>query len=188
MFLRPCLVVLLPVLASAAACSSGPPGPAAPASPSTTTVAVSPMPVPASSAATAAPPAAPPAAPLNPPATALHPPSTKSLVVVDCSGQGQVRPDSYVITCADANDQLTGLRWTRWGPNIASGTGQETMNDCTPTCVAGHDHTYPVDVTLSAPVAWSGHAGTLRFGTLTLRYSGARPPRAPATVSRGLPG
>jgi hypothetical protein len=132
------------------------------------------MPVPASSTAAAPP--------------AVHPPSTKSLVVVDCSGQGQVRPASYVIACADANDQLTGLRWTRWGPNIASGTGQETVNDCTPTCVAGHEHTYPVDVTLSAPAPWSGHAGTLRFGMLTLRYSGGRPPRAPATVSRGLPG
>jgi hypothetical protein len=174
MFLRPCLVVLIPVLASVTACSSGQPGPAAPASPSTTTVAVSPMPVPASSTAAAPP--------------AVHPPSSKSLVVVDCSGQGQVRPASYVIACADANDQLTGLRWTRWGPNIASGTGQETVNDCTPTCVAGHEHTYPVDVTLSAPAPWSGHAGTLRFGMLTLRYSGGRPPRAPATVSRGLPG
>jgi hypothetical protein len=107
-------------------------------------------------------------------------------VIVDCTQSGQVRPGAYVITCADANTQLTNLQWTSWGPQTASAVGQMLMNDCTPTCVAGHDQTYPVRVTLSNPAAWSGHK-TARFTTMTVDYPGARPARTSGVVAIQLP-
>ena len=37
----------------------------------------------------------------------------RSVVVVDCLGQQQTRPSSFILTCADANDALTVLHWVR---------------------------------------------------------------------------
>jgi hypothetical protein len=37
-------------------------------------------------------------------------------VVVDCSGQRQTRPSSFILTCADANDALTVLHWSAGRP------------------------------------------------------------------------
>jgi hypothetical protein len=79
------------------------------------------------------------------------------LVILDCSHKPRVRPTEYVIECADANDQLTGLHWTTWGPANAVGTGLESLNDCNPSCADGHPHNYAVSVVLSKLVAWSGH-------------------------------
>jgi hypothetical protein len=129
-----------------------------------------------------------PAASATSSAVARSTPAQPTLVVVDCSRKPQVRPSDYVIECADANDQLTGLRWTTWGPGNAVGTGQESLNDCTPSCAEGHPQSYPVTVTLSKLVAWSGRPNTTRFASLTLRYTGARPRGAGATRVDSLPG
>jgi hypothetical protein len=120
------------------------------------------------------------AAPANP-STARSVAGQPMLVIVDCSGNPQVRPAQYVIECADASDQLTGLRWTTWGPGNAVGTGQEALNDCKPNCADGHSQSYRVSVVLTKLVVWSGHPNMPRFATLTLRYTGPRPSGASAT-------
>jgi len=129
-----------------------------------------------------------PAGSANPTTTISQPGSVPMLVVLDCSRMPQVRPPAYVIGCAGANDQLTDLHWTTWGPANAVGTGQESLNDCTPSCADGHPQSYAVTVVLSKLVAWSAHPGTPRFATLTLRYTGARPPGARTTRVAPLPG
>lgn len=74
----------------------------------------------------------------------------KHIVVLDCQGHAHVRPAGYTLACADGNDYLNGLAWTSWGPQLASATGTEHVNDCIPYCAAGHFHSYPVNVVLWA--------------------------------------
>jgi hypothetical protein len=64
-------------------------------------------------------------------------------VVLNCRNRAQVRPRKFIITCADANDYLVGLRWSSWGPTEAFGRGVEWVNACTPNCAHGkfsHNH------------------------------------------------
>ena len=113
---------------------------------------------------------------------------SQSTVVLDCQNRAQVRPGSYVLACADANDYLTRLAWKNWGPGLASATGLQKENDCVPDCASGHLHGYPVDA-----VFWGSAAvrpGEKRFTRVTLLYPGARPPvgrhAGPDTVTMSL--
>ena len=59
------------------------------------------------------------------------------VVVLNCLGRAQVRPRKFIITCADANDYLTRLTWSTWGPRVALGRGVEWVNNCSPNCASG---------------------------------------------------
>jgi hypothetical protein len=119
---------------------------------------------------------------------------TENTVVVSCQGRTEVRPAGLTLACADGNDALTGLSWTSWGPKLASGYGTQVQNDCRPYCAAGHLHSYPVLVVLWGTTALHAHPGTLRYTTVTLIYTGARPQvynghrwvEGPATVTTSL--
>ena len=90
------------------------------------------------------------------------------VVVLDCLGKPQVRPTSFVLTCADDNSYLTGLAWSSWNAGSALGTGKWHLNDCVPNCARGHFLTYPVDVTFwrSRPV--KNNPGELHFTRITM--------------------
>jgi hypothetical protein len=111
----------------------------------------------------------------------------KHIVVLDCQGHARVRPARYTLACADGNDYLNGLAWTSWGPQLASATGTEHVNDCIPYCAAGHFHSYPVNVVL-----WGSKAagpGRQRYTEITELYPGVHPPYVrgqPATFSETL--
>jgi hypothetical protein len=119
---------------------------------------------------------------------------SERIVVLNCLGQAQVRPSSFILACADANDYLTKLSWTSWEPNLASAYGTQEENDCIPYCAAGHFHAYPVDVVLWGGTAVIGSPGTQRYRTITLLYPGKRPPiynghkyvEGPQTVTMSL--
>jgi hypothetical protein len=82
--------------------------------------------------------------------TAAGAAATGDRVVGNCF-HSQLRPTSIVITCADANTDLTHLRWTTFGGATATGSGDYAYNDCTPDCAAGRVHAYAVSVVLSDP-------------------------------------
>ncbi len=121
-------------------------------------------------AATASPPAAAkPAADIaravrEPAAGAAHP----RVVVFNCTGQPQIRPGSFVLTCADSNSYLTGLSWSGWTAGAALGTGTWHINNCTPDCAHGHFLTYPVDVTFWRPRPVTNNPGERSFTRITL--------------------
>jgi hypothetical protein len=79
------------------------------------------------------------------------------------SGSGQVwainclreqyKPQEIVIACGDGGVLLRHLRWTSWTRSKAKGAGDYSQNDCNPSCVSGHFHSYAVKVTLSMPVS-----------------------------------
>ena len=97
-------------------------------------------------------------------------------VVINCSFKQQTRPSSFILTCADAGDVLTSLRWVSWGPGVAFATGIEQINNCTPNCAAGKFINYPVLVNLWRPEALKGHPGTFYFSRVTRVYTANRPP------------
>ncbi len=94
-----------------------------------------------------------PAAQAAPAATAASAP-----VLIDCTPHGLVKPKTFIITCADANDSLTKLTWSHWG-STASGKGTEVINTCVPSCVAGHFKKYGAGVSLTRPRPRPHHAG-----------------------------
>jgi hypothetical protein len=102
--------------------------------------------------------------------------STAKTVVINCQFKPQVRPSAMILTCADANDVLTGLHWVSWGTGAAFATGIEQINDCTPYCAAGKFINYPVLVDLWRAEPLPGHPGVLYFSRVTRVYTANRPP------------
>jgi hypothetical protein len=102
--------------------------------------------------------------------------SRAQTVAVNCQFKPQVRPSAMILTCADANDVLTGLHWVSWGTGAAFATGIEQINDCTPYCAAGKFINYPVLVDLWRAEPLPGHPGVLYFSRVTRVYTANRPP------------
>jgi hypothetical protein len=99
-------------------------------------------------------------------------------VVVDCAVHAQTRPGQYVLACADGNAYLARLHWATWGSSAAFADGISTFNDCVPSCVSGHGHSFPVLVALWGAEPRPGHAGERYFTRLTIIYTGSRTYRA----------
>jgi hypothetical protein len=105
------------------------------------------------------------------------PPISLRTVVVNCAFKEQIRPSSFVLTCADAGDVLTHLHWVSWSTNAAFATGIEQINNCTPDCAAGKFINYPVLVNLWRPALLSKHpVAVLHFTRVTRVYTANRPP------------
>jgi hypothetical protein len=107
-------------------------------------------------------------------------------VLVDCEHHARVRPASVVVTCADANFYLTGLRWKRWDGSRAVATGIAHVNDCTPYCAAGKFHTYPAELRLSAPLACTGRR--VFFSRYWWRRAGPKPRYGAMKLTCSFPG
>lgn len=81
-------------------------------------------------------------------------------------------PATFVIACADANYELTGLHWRGWGSAHATATGTARANDCTPNCAAGHFHSYRMTAVADRLMS----CGKARvYDRLTITYPAARP-------------
>jgi len=103
-------------------------------------------------------------------------PVLEGMVVFDCPGQGALtRPHSLILACADGNAYVSKLAWTSWTPAVASAVGTLVENDCTPTCVGGHFHSYPALVVLWGNAAVRKHPGEHRYTMLTQILTGPRP-------------
>jgi hypothetical protein len=110
----------------------------------------------------------------RPLAAAADAAATSVPVVVDCAVHGQTRPGQYNLACAGGGAYLSGLHWASWGASAAFAEGFSTINDCVPSCVGGHGHTFPVLVTLWRAEPRPGHAGQRYFTRLTVIYTGSR--------------
>jgi hypothetical protein len=104
-----------------------------------------------------------------------RPPGT---VVIDCPGyspQTEVKPSTYILTCQNGDDYIDHLSWTSWTPAMATAAGTQEINDCLPSCAAGHHLRYPVLLILWASAAVPGHPGEHQYTTMTALYPGTRP-------------
>jgi hypothetical protein len=106
-------------------------------------------------------------------------------------GGTAVRAPACAAGCPLSGDGTTALwdmTWPTWNPAVASGTGTEKLDDCTPNCAAGTLHAVRVAVTLSRPVMvcvagtgkwfWTRVAFTWPDG-LPAAFSGANAPLNP---------
>jgi len=73
--------------------------------------------------------------------------------MLTCAGKTVVKPVGFVISCADANSELTATHWTSWNARGAVGTTRFGLNLCIPYCAASRMSYFPRStVRLSAPV------------------------------------
>jgi hypothetical protein len=82
----------------------------------------------------------------------------------------------------DATTSLWDMTWATWGSTVATGSGTEKLDDCTPNCAAGTLHPVRVAVTLSRPVMVCVSGTGKWFWT---RVSFTWPDGLPAALSGG---
>jgi hypothetical protein len=111
---------------------------------------------------------------------------SSQVVLVNCSGAGQVRPTGYDIGCMPSSELVTGLTWTTWR-STAFGSGILKVNDCTPTCAQGTYIKYPILTVLWRAEPWPRHAGQEYFSRLTWIFTGKHPGNVPTAQTFVLP-
>ncbi len=108
--------------------------------------------------------------------TALTPSAAgPRMVLLGCNKHAEIAPPS-ISSCRSAAAGLRGLHWTSWTPRLASGFGTYVVNDCKPSCAAGHLHAYPALVALWGSAVVKGHPAERKYAAMTLIFTGARPP------------
>lgn len=65
------------------------------------------------------------------------------------------------------------IRWKTWTARTATGTGDEWIDPCIPSCADDRYGGYPVKITLSRPGQLGGH---LVFRRISLKFTGKKPP------------
>lgn len=64
--------------------------------------------------------------------------------LLSCGGSRLVRPAGMVVlSCADANTEISRTHWRTWTRLSAVGTTDFAVNLCTPTCVASRMRLFP---------------------------------------------
>jgi hypothetical protein len=85
-----------------------------------------------------------------------------------------VEPSRLFSLSGDGAFYVTKLRhWHHWDHPAATARGKAHLNDCDPSCVSGHFHTYRARVRVSEPVHCSAHRSysnvRVRFHHRTVR-------------------
>ena len=79
-----------------------------------------------------------------------------------------VKPKEVLLACGDGNAAFLVTRWTRWTRVSARAVGFAQINDCNPSCVAGHVNPYLAALVLDRPRACHGRQ---RFSRLRLVFA-----------------
>jgi len=96
-----------------------------------------------------------------------------------------VRPKKIIVACGDANFYFTNLAWSSWNGKQAVAKGVAHLNDCNPSCAAGHFHTYRSTVTLSRSRSCSD--GVRAFTRMAWLFQGSVPANMKPRQSQSLP-
>ena len=95
------------------------------------------------------------------------------LLIANCA-KAKFKPASIIFTCGDASFGATGVTWTAWTKNSASGSGTGTLNDCNPSCAQGKPKTGPITVQASKPVTCK-KSGRRIFSKLSYTWTAGAP-------------
>jgi hypothetical protein len=87
-------------------------------------------------------------------------------VVINCSGQPEVKPQHIMFTCADATWAIDNLVWRSWGADGATGSGIEYQRACVPNCAQGSATYSPVTITLTGAVITNQNTGKSETASL----------------------
>ncbi len=94
----------------------------------------------------------------------------------------EFKPKDVLLACGDGTASFSVARWSRWTRQSAKAVGTAVIDDCEPSCVDGHDHSYLAALILDRPRACHGRR---RFTRLRLVFA-TRPARgqpAPTTYA-----
>jgi hypothetical protein len=109
--------------------------------------------------------------------TTSAPPAPAALPSLIAGSWNGTRP-SEIDFSGDGGNIVTGINWTAWNANGASGTGTSNIQGCVPNCAQGSETPVTTTVTLSSPQ--NGHftqIGEVRQGfSLNASYGGTQWP------------
>ena len=97
----------------------------------------------------------------------------QTLVIANCA-KAKFKPANVIFTCGDASFGATGITWTAWTKNSASGSGTGSLNDCNPSCAQGKPKTAPITVQASKPVTCK-KSGRRIFTRLSYTWTAGAP-------------
>jgi hypothetical protein len=79
------------------------------------------------------------------------------------------RPRSWDSGCTGGSAKFSGLRWTGWGTNRATGRGTVSLRVCDPSCPDGYYRKVPGRLVLTRPIRCKG---TRMYSRARLVYEG----------------
>jgi hypothetical protein len=94
------------------------------------------------------------------------------------------RPSRIELGCPGSKFYVDHLRWSNWTGKGATGHGTAHVNDCTPTCAAGHFHSYPGVIVRLGSFRFCPAHDDFEFTLLEYRFTGSRPTGLAATGYR----
>ncbi len=94
--------------------------------------------------------------------------TTPPVKLLSCTNTEVFKPTSFVISCADANSELTATHWSTWNASSATGTTRFALNLCVPYCAASKMSYFPKSTVRLADPVTTKH-GRL-FSSLVVRY------------------
>jgi hypothetical protein len=109
--------------------------------------------------------------------------SSGGIAVVDLSNRVAIQPSLMDV---NSEQRLTGLRWSGWGSDRATGEGDVRTLVCDPNCAGGRLGESHGEVVLSAPKRCGGQRFYTR-SSMTYEDPDTRKTRAPATYLRTPP-
>jgi hypothetical protein len=116
------------------------------------------------------------------------PAAAPQVVLVQCHGQGQVKPSSTDRPgCMHSNEFIDSMKWTSWR-SVAYGSGVYRVNNCTPSgsCGPAQFTKYPMLIVLWRAEAWPGHSGRDYFTRMTVIFDTTKRPHGPVAQTMTL--
>ena len=92
--------------------------------------------------------------------------------LVDCSGEPQRAPQSFVLACGDGNIEISRTDWSSWTGNSASGTTTLDVNLCHPTCVQSKMSSFADSSVRLSGVRHTASGPVFSRATITYRHAG----------------
>jgi hypothetical protein len=89
--------------------------------------------------------------------------------VVSCKGELKTEPRQIIVS-GDGTAFVTGLLWTGWGSNGATGSGTLKLDNCNPDCAQGTLTPYAATVVLSD---LTGYVGGAAYATMEVAAPGS---------------
>jgi hypothetical protein len=91
---------------------------------------------------------------------------------VGCNGEMRTQP-SQIIVSGDGSAFVSGLTWTGWGSEGATGSGTLKLDNCQPNCAQGKFTPYVATITLSDLTSY-GSAGLQGYADMTVSAPGSQ--------------
>jgi hypothetical protein len=108
----------------------------------------------------------------------------QTLLIGNCA-KPKFKPGTLIFACGDASFGATGVTWSSWTRNSATGSGTGEINDCSPDCAHGQVKKAAINVTAGKPRTCSN--GRRIFTKLSFAWASGASPVANAPARGSIP-